>query len=279
MLSRLRPEPAIVEAQINYFDSNVDDSWRSNRFGSSTKHRIDKWPHLTRLHSQLHQDMLGDSLPPYIKKYNRRNKQLIGLLEGQGMPNVDSDLNRRTKPVPPPSQQQRQKQKQQQQPHANHERWIEMNLFEAQLNESNGTKTVTPTTDSVQPPIALSSQHRYFGEKNIQSEPNGLPGEHLSLSIEETRRCDDDDLCVMANSGSVPFRPKSPRPKMVLDGMISPRADSFLYHRVATPKVVGTAAAGYIKQKLPFVALTDKRIEDGTRQRRTNVVQNTFPLQ
>lgn len=277
----MRPQPSYVEAHVNYFDPNVDDSWKSNRFGSATTYRSDKWPHLTRLQSQLHQDMLGDSLPPYIKKYNRRNKQLIGLLEGQGMPNVDTDLNHRGRPVPPPTPVEQ---------HTDHERWIETNLFEAQLSDANSTKPVTHT-DFADPSILLNGNQRFLDEKNVQNEPNGIPGEHLSLSAEDQRKCDEDDLCVTAA--------KSPRPadtlplayqrshrngtaweKLANAGIISPRADSFLFHRVATPKLVGTGAlaGSHIKQKLPFVALTDKRLEDGTRQRRTNIVQNRFPI-
>lgn len=239
--------------------------------------------------------MLGDSLPPYIKKYNRRNKQLIGLLEGQGMPNVDSDLDRRGKPVPALSAEQhhhqQQHQHQNQQQHTDHERWIETNLFEAQLGDTvaaaatataaNRTKAMTPLGAYVVPPsIVLNSKQRYLDEKNIQHEPNDLPGEHLAVSAEDPRKCDDDDLCVTATRDVNPRAQKhlSPREKLVNEGIISPRADSFLFHRVATPKVVGTAGGGQVKQKLPFVALTDKRVEDGTRQRRTNIVQNRFPL-
>lgn len=274
--SKLRPEPTYITAHVNFFDSNADESWQSNRFGAATAHRTDKWPHLTRLHSQLHQDMLGDSLPPYIKKYNRRNKQLIGLLEGQGLANADGDPERRGKPAPALSGEQHQ------QPphHTDHERWIETNLFEAQLGDStpaNRTKATAPAAYAVPPSIVLNSKQRYLDEKNIQHEPNDLPGEHLAISAEDPRKCDDDDLCVTATRDVKPRTQKllSPREKLINEGIISPRADSFLFHRVATPKVVGTAAGG--QQKLPFVALTE-RIEDGTRQRRTNIVQNRFPL-
>lgn len=263
--SNVRAPPSYVQAHVSFYDSSFDDTLSSNRFTMNNNNRNDdKWPHLKRLKSQLHQDILGDSLPPYIKKYNRRNKQLIGLLEGEGMPDVvdDSTAKQQT------HSRRRQKQS----------KWIEKNLFEEQLEEKkNGSvKPNEPQLSDAKSiaPIILNSKQRYLTEKNIQSEPNALPGEHLSLSSEEYDECDGGSDCTqnkLQHTRSGHIKKKT---------ILSPKADSFLFHRVATPKLVGTAAiaGGLIKQKLPFVALTDKRIEDGTRQRRINSVQNTFPL-
>lgn len=266
--SNVRAPPSYVQAHVSFYDSSYDDTLNSNRFTMNNNHRNgDKWPHLKRLQSQLHQDMLGDSLPPYIKKYNRRNKQLIGLLEGEGMPDTVDDSTTK--------QQSHSRRRQKQGP-----KWIEKNLFEEQLDtKENGSKSLNQQL-SIAPksiaPIILNSKQRYLTEKNIQSEPNALPGEHLSLSSEEYEECgvgggNDCNQNVLQHTRSGHIKKKA---------NLSPKADSFLFHRVATPKLVGTAAiaGGLIKPKLPFVALTDKRIEDGTRQRRINSVQNTFPL-
>lgn len=271
--SNMRSSPTYVQAHVSFYDSNFDDTLKSNRFTSSTNYRNgDKWPHLARLQSQLHQDMLGDSLPPYIKKYSRRNKQLISLLEGQGMPNIDNELNNNDNNNDNINNNNNNNNKEKL--HLNrrqkeHDKWIEKNLFEEQIND-NKTKmnTASLSSDIQQQPIVVNSKQRYLNEKNLQTDPNGIPGEHLSLSSEEYTECEYDDCSVKVITDKK------------INRKISPKADSFLFHRVATPKLVGTASigGGLIKQKLPFVALTDKRIEDGVRQRRTNIVQNTFPL-
>ncbi|XP_031621482.1 uncharacterized protein LOC116339628 [Contarinia nasturtii] len=272
-----------VQAHVSFYDSSYDDTLSSNRF-TETNHRADeKWPHLKRLQSQLHQDLISDTLPPYIKKYSRRNKQLIGLLEGEGMPNV-ANANLKAKQ----SSHSRRRQKQT-------NKWIEKNLFEEQMDEKKNKsvqqqKPHQPPQKPIVPPytvdgkhiipIILNSKQRYLTEKNVQSEPNGLPGEHLSLSSEDYEDCDIDGSGVDCQQPNAAVQ-QSQIGQIKQKETISPRADSFLFHRVATPRLVGTAAiaGGLIKQKLPFVALTDKRIDDGARQqRRINTIQNTFPL-
>lgn len=273
--SNARSAPSYVQAHVSFYDSSFDDTFASNRFNEN--HRSsEKWPHLKRLQSQLHQDILSDSLPPYIKKYSRRNKQLIGLLEGEGMPNFDNTDTILKQPLHP-----RRRQKQT-------SKWIEKNLFEEQLNDKKNDSIKTTASSSYSSdtksilPIILNSKQRYLTEKNVQSEPNALPGEHLSLSSEDYYNCGDDDNDDGGDgSDCIPTTIQhSKAGRIKKQENISPKADSFLFHRVATPKLVGTAAiaGGLIKQKLPFVALTDKRIEDGSRQRRINTVQNTFPL-
>lgn len=275
--------PTFIQAHVNFFDSTFDDdSLKSNRMADTPSYRSgNKWPHLSRLQSQLHQDILGDSLPPYIRKYHRRNKQLIGLLEGQGMPNVNNDDNKKRKL--PHSGRRRKHQNQ----------WLERNLFEDQQKDENQQKTNRTgyhgngKDDATA--LTFNSKHRYLIEKNVQIEPNALPGEHLSLSAEDYNDCDgggggndddNDDCHSNANHLKHQQQQQQKQQKQQKKSNLSPKADSFLFHRVATPKLVGTAAigGGLIKQKLPFVALTDKRIEDGTRQRHINTVQNTFPL-
>lgn len=269
-----RSSPSYVQAHVSFYDPSFDETLNSNRFTSSANYRNgEKWPHLRKLQNQLHQDILSDSLPPYIKKYSRRNKQLIGLLEGEGMPNAAADSATIKQQQPSVHSRRRQKET---------SKWIEKNLFEEQLDANKQNKTIKSATDDTHrsdtkniESIILNSKQRYLTEKNVQSEPNALPGEHLSLSSEEQYDDCDDDISDCSHSSNGVGRPKIEHIMTKKQPNISPKADSFLFHRVATPKLV---AGGLIRQKLPFVALTDKRIEDGTRQRRTNNVQNTFPL-
>lgn len=265
-----------VQAHVNFYDSNsFDDTLKSNRFSSSNYRSSDKWPHLTRLQNQLHQDMLGDKLPPYIKKYNRRNKQLLSLLEGQGMPNVDTVDTQPRKQLH--SHRRRQKDR---------NKWIEKNLFEEQQQEhkqknASTTASVKMPINPKPPPSAmvLSSKTRFLTEKNVQSEPNALPGEHLTISSEEYSDCEDEACTLLAQQQQ---KKQNRKQSINQKPILSPKADSFLFHRVATPKLVGTSAigGGLIKQRLPFVALTDKRIGENSviRQQRVDTMQNTFPL-
>lgn len=277
--SSVRDPNSYAQAHVSFYDSSYDDTLSSNRFTESNHRNDEKWPHLKRLQTQLNEDMAKDNLPPYIKKYSRRNKQLISLLEGEGMPNVDN-TNAKVKQ----SSHSRRRQKQT-------NKWIEKNLFEEQLDDKKN-KTVQqhpkqqqqhqPSQQPIAPytvdekhiiPIILNSKQRYLTEKNIQSEPNGLPGEHLSLSSEDYEDCDIDGGadCQQPNAAVKQTQIGHIKPKETISP-ISSKADNFLFHRVATH------SSGLIKNKLPFVALTDKRIDDGAKQRRINTVQNTFPL-
>lgn len=267
--SKFRSNPPYIQAHINFFDTTNDDSLQLNKFQANSI-RQSKWPNLSRLQTQLHQDIIDDSLPPYIKKYNRRNKQLINLLEGTVSPNYAEHTKSK-------SEHQRRRQR-------NRNKWIEKNLFEEQR------RPVKPALPALLPPIAIASAttvatprpanvssdktYKYTDKlsnfllsKNVQSEPNALPGEQLSLSSEEDDADTDhghhDDTNKRLNQQIYP---------------VSPKADSFLFHRVASPKLVGTGIVGngLVKQRLPFVAITDRRIGDGP-QRRIVSPQNNMP--
>lgn len=263
-----RSNPPYIQAHINFFDTNtddVDDNFKSNKFESLTS-RQNKWPNLSRLQSQLHQDMIADSLPPYIKKYNRRNKQLINLLEGTVTPPI---LNERAKAK---AEHQRRRQR-------NRNKWIANNLFEERRRpaiqvvptyastlttissalagfraDSSSIKNNDSKTHDNVKPIDLQVS------KDLQSEPNALPGEHLSLTSDEE----------IEHETNLKTQQNYP---------MSSRADSFLFHRVASSKTVGIGpnGNGAGKQRLPFVAITDKRTND-IRQRRPDTAQNIMPL-
>lgn len=269
--SKFKSNPPNILAHINFFDkstSDDDNSLKLNKFQANDI-RQSKWPNLSRLQTQLHQDIIEDSLPPYIKKYNRRNKQLINLLEGTIAPNYAEHTK-----IKNAHQRRRQK---------NRNKWIEKNLFEEQKD------SVTPALHALLPPVAFTSAstpptsldassdktYKYSDKmsnillnKNAQSEPNALPGEQLSLSSEE----DDGDSDHGYHSD-----PKKRQYQQIYP--VSPKADSFLFHRVASPKLVGTGIIGngFVKQRLPFVAITDRRVGEGP-QRRIISPQNNMPL-
>lgn len=270
-----RSNPPYIQAHINFFDNddNDGDTFKLNKF-QPNGFRQSKWPNLSRLQSQLHQDIIAESLPPYVKKYNRRNKQLINLLEGTVSPApAVSIVESHTKSK---SAHQRRRQK-------NRSKWIEKNLFEEQRRPTTLAPTATILTALAGSRVDIGTKRNasekidtngdasvddksddlLFG-RNVQSEPNALPGEHLSLTSEE----DIDGYY------------ESKRQQKQLNYPISPRADSFLFHRVASPKLVGfggigSSAAG--RQHLPFVAITDKRTSD-SKQRRTDTMQNIMPM-
>lgn len=269
--SKFQSNPPNILAHINFFDRSTNDddnSLKLNKFQQNDI-RQSKWPNLSRLQTQLHQDIIEDSLPPYIKKYNRRNKQLINLLEGTIAPNYAEHTKIK-------SVHQRRRQK-------NRNKWIEKNLFEEQR------RPVTPALPALLPPVAITSAtttaaslnassdntFKYQDKisnillsKNVQSEPNALPGEQLSLSSEE----DDVDSDHGYHSDTHKRQYQQIYP-------VSPKAESFLFHRVASPKLVGTGIIGngFVKQRLPFVAITDRRIGEGP-QRRIISPQNNMPL-
>ena len=271
-----------IQAHINFFDTNTNDDavLKMNKYDDmpaiTTNGRQNKWPNLSRLQSQLHQDIINEELPPYIKKYNRRNKQLINLLEGTISPSYQ-DMRKK-----PPHVAHRRRQK-------SMNKWIENNLFEDQKPnvafQMHGNNAMA---------MAKSNGDQYMNSmlsKNKQSAPNALPGEHLSISAEydvdedradaseAAKRVDGNNfdakknLLVAADAVSTGKLP-SDHPNY----QISPKADKFLFHRVASPKLVGTGMIGngFIKQRLPFVAITDKQL--GEAKRHVDVAQNTLPL-
>lgn len=100
----------------------------------------EKYPNLARLHTQLQQDR-DEEMPPYIRKYNRRNKHLIDILEGTTSPE-SSSYHQHQNHKNHHQHHQRQKMSHKQRL----ENWIEENLFEEQRHNPN--KIVRPPDDS-----------------------------------------------------------------------------------------------------------------------------------
>lgn len=295
-----------IQAHIKFFDNNGDDggagALKLNKYQTDNlNQRQNKWPNLSRLQSKLKEDIIDGELPPYIKKYNRRNKQLINLLEGTISPNYNHKkiLQRR-----------RQK---------NTNKWLEKYLFEEQ-------KPIKSANQQQQQQQQHKSQEYVIG-KHAQVEPNELPGEYVTVSADLADEDDDtndnnnnnansknnnnnnddngnsidgDDNAVSNDNtnnnnknsriGSTsnninkvyaerPISDKATVRQQPFDERHSNQTkisnhkrDQFLFHRVAAPKLVGMGAMEYgaRKQRLPFVAITDKRVGE-VKQRLDNM--------
>lgn len=236
-----------VQAHINFFDNNNGDgegALKLNKYQTSNTVRQYKWPNLSRLHSQLHEDITEGELPPYIKKYNRRNKQLINLLEGTISPNY-SDYHKKLS-------QRRQK---------NTNKWLEKYLFEEQR------------------PIKPQSQQHdgtgYVMGKHTQVEPNALPGEYVTVSSDLN---DGDDMGGIEKVAASDKAAMKASTEKLSNHTKARKRDRFLFHRVAAPKLVGmgTMDSGTRKQRLPFVAITDKRV--GEVKQRLDNTQGNVPM-
>lgn len=243
-----------IQAHIQFYENSDgdEDALKLNKYevGTGKTARQYKWPNLSRLQSQLQEDMADGDLPPYIKKYNRRNKQLINLLEGTISPNYSRDYHKK-------QSQRRQK---------NTNKWLEKYLFEEQkpmksLNQQKGLE-----------------YGKYGIGKDSQSEPNALPGADLTVSsdLEEY----DDNMKKPISDKMMIKQPLVERQSNHTAQTTAPtktshKRDQFLFHRVAAPKLVGMGAIdfGARKQRLPFVAITDKRVGE-VKQRLDNTQAN-----
>ncbi|GAB0098422.1 hypothetical protein DMENIID0001_141500 [Sergentomyia squamirostris] len=99
------------QAHVKYFDGGV------NRYENSenTDGQRDKWANLVSLHNQLQSDQ---ELPPYMKKINRRTKQLRMMMEGE-----TTVLPHRHRPH-----------------RISHHKWNDENVFEEQRRSSKSSK-------------------------------------------------------------------------------------------------------------------------------------------
>uniref|UniRef100_A0A1B0GGZ5 Uncharacterized protein n=1 Tax=Lutzomyia longipalpis TaxID=7200 RepID=A0A1B0GGZ5_LUTLO len=71
--NRLLAKKSRSEGKLDYFESN------GNQFRDPFNRHNDKWSNFVRLQNELQQEQ---DLPPYMKKINRRTKQLRFLMEG-----------------------------------------------------------------------------------------------------------------------------------------------------------------------------------------------------
>lgn len=201
------------QGHINFFDT-------SNRLETQVDvdqyiggHHKDKWPYFAKV--KTHLDDESDDLPPYLKKYNRRNKQLIDLLEGtlppkRNMKKLNKHISNRKNP-----------------------HWLEDDLFEEQRPNRN------------------SYSNKFVFEPPSTPHPNALPGENVHISSVEhniKHNFTNNNNSLVTNNHSPPFK-------------ISSRAGQFIYHTVtALPQITGSTGNVIKKKRLPFVAITDRKI-------------------
>ncbi|XP_058462290.1 uncharacterized protein LOC131437139 [Malaya genurostris] len=217
------------QGEIRYFDRSnkleTKDDIKAHLDGYTSR---EQWPHFDKVINSLNKEQQQDNVPPYIKKYNRRNKQLIDLLEGTIAPL--SDYSQR-----------------------HHERkyhrrknpnWMEEDLFEQQRPNQNN----------------LGLQRNYIQE-TIQSSTahsNSLPGEAIHIIYDKKQTQDNDHEYGHPATGVDPNHPYK----------LSSRAGQFVYHRVASPQPIGGGGYGRLKrQRLPFVAITDRRLGSPPKRR------------
>lgn len=179
-------------------------------------------------------------IPPYVKKYNKRYKQLFNLING-----VLSSTNNNNHKSPnygristtTTTTNNNKKSK-----------WMEVNLFEEQRSSAN-------------PPITIEYQ--------MSQEKNEIPGDY--------KLSDDHDYGFYK---------------------LSPKSKNFEYHRVSSSQSVSSPesvdeappitnnnhnnkSGVSRKQRLPFVAITNKRLApqpNSRKNHRIDAQQNIFPL-
>ncbi|XP_050082648.1 uncharacterized protein LOC126569531 isoform X2 [Anopheles aquasalis] len=227
--------------------------------GSGSSSSQEKWPNFDRVMSSLKTEPKPDNVPPYIKKYNRRNKQLIDLLEGTIAPLSDYSVHKHRE----------RKYHRRKNPH-----WMEEDLFEEQRpSQSKG-----------------QGMQRNYIQETIQSSTihsNALPGEGIHIIYDKKHGgggggsgggdhddLDDDGTHLMygrptissGHGGGHDGGGGHPNYKL------SSRAGQFVYHRVASPQPLGGGGGGggygrLKRQRLPFVAITDRRLSAPPKRR------------
>uniref|UniRef100_A0A182Q503 Uncharacterized protein n=1 Tax=Anopheles farauti TaxID=69004 RepID=A0A182Q503_9DIPT len=248
----LKPD---YQGQINYYENSnkleTNDDIMAHLNGHSSQ---EKWPNFDKVMTSLKTESKPDNIPPYIKKYNRRNKQLIDLLEGTIAPLSDYSAHKHRE----------RKYHRRKNPH-----WMEEDLFEEQ--RPNQAKQQGLQRNYIQETIQSSTVHS-----------NALPGEGIHIIYDKKHSADHDDF---DDGGGTGPHMLYGRPTIASSGggghpsdghhpnyKLSSRAGQFVYHRVASPQPVG-GGSGYgrlKRQRLPFVAITDRRLSAPPKRRTGN---------
>lgn len=230
------------QGRVSFYDDSNRLETRSDVDQYRDATTKDKWPYFAQVKTHLDDDM-DDDLPPYLKKYKKRNRQLIDLLEGTLPP----EPNRR-KPV----------HKKHFHSHNKNARWLEEDLFEAQRPNRNGYS------------------NKFIYEPPTTPSPNDLPGDNVHINPNSNSNSNNhfkhnltiSNHSLITNNHSPPFK-------------ISSRAGQFVYHTVtAVPSVTGGGNA-IKKKRLPFVAITDRKIGPRKNTNNNNInnnEQNHLPM-
>lgn len=191
-------------------------------------------------------------IPPYLRKLNRRYKQLYNLMEGV-VPSDDDKLrpngvgSARRQPIADT-------------------KWMEANLFEEQREQNDQPAPSIDEAPAPQPAKEIASPI----------------GSRSGANSDEINEIPEDDRYADRTS----------------DGLykVSPKSKSFMYHRVMSANSGSGVGGGSIssgggggtsgrKQRLPFVAITNKRLQTSGatssmnhKNNRPDVQQNMFPM-
>ncbi|CAD7089716.1 unnamed protein product [Hermetia illucens] len=328
-------------------NGGIANSYRSEEYPV----RSVKWPHLRRIEYQITKDERREQdenddegeLPPYIRKYNRRNKQLLDLLEGTIPPPTTTTFS--AAPIPAMVQysdfndddsERRNNRKHSRASHPegrthyhNHKnpKWIMEDLFEEQRANPNNPKIEDDQypNDSLMPSKSPTSaeakrisdmdyknvlKRKDFSdedEDSIENMSKDEDDEHLKsiqqnelptrsvisdLRVSE-KTLSGDGKSSQKDAVAPPSKTGKPGDNLAANSVasptetlkISPKANQFIYHRVASSRSVGTGTnirgvdGGSRKQRLPFVAITDRRLEMSKMQKPTaDFQQNHLPL-
>lgn len=170
---------------------------------------------------------LDYDLPPYIRKYNRRNKQLLDLLEGTISPTFEEVI---------PSQRY----------HHHHHHHSGHNGHHTSATAFRSSSTTTERNIEI-PTDDIFVEQQYKSYNNAEDYP------------QQDSQLTDNDLNELPET---PIQTVTVTNKSTNDRSykISPKANNFIFYRVGSPKIINASNDGGKKQKLPFVAITDKRL-------------------
>ncbi|EDW07057.2 myb-like protein P [Drosophila mojavensis] len=330
-----------------------------------------KWPHLARVQFQVydehyreaHPELYGDydadddyetaaeleeaqqdhgaeaNLPPYIKKYNRRNKQLLNLLEGTLPPPTatpfpgiwsGSQLQpgpHESAPIRVDDDYVKQKRRRYQQRYEDVFAQQHSSSSSSGVGSGSGSPTTTPATLSSSPASQLNQlpeedkqldEHQLtaavdFWQREVETKAGSKPpSPHTSTSkpalyklplypaiagsfLGTPRSRSAQFVANVSGRGQGSWHPAAPAAPLGANNHVDAHnatappfspLNSFVYHRV----VDGIGAASSLsssslsrKQRLPFVAITDRRLESvGAHklagEQHKELEQNHFPM-
>jgi hypothetical protein len=203
-----------------------------------TNHNLDKWPHLTKVTKNLNKEEKFDEyLPPYVKKFNRRNKQLSDLLDGTAAPSGHH----------PKGHQNNQHHNHHHHHHHHHQHrddWIE-NLFEEQKPGNRKNHTLSDKTTI---------------------HPNDLPDDGVHIIYDKSHYENEKRKVKATNKYEKNLQTND-------NNYFNSKTSNFVYHRVEQPpqqSPTGGSFGRVKKQRLPYVAITDRKLGPSRTPRRSS---------
>lgn len=203
--------------RISFYDKSNKLETREDANRQLNGYVKDKYPYFNKVKHHLEEEK--DDLPPYLKKYNRRNKQLMDLLEGTLPPEPPTVLRLYHA-------------------HRKNPHWLEEDMFEEQK----------------------PSKNKWSTEIEATRHPNALPGDGVHVIYEKQQQQKSNSTAFNLTLSSIASNNHSPPFK------ISSRAGQFVYHTVTqSPSANNSPGSGSSygsvkKKRLPFVAITDRKI-------------------